>query len=953
MISQPAQPPLLARAAELSALTDAYGHAVAAGPVTVLIGGEAGIGKSRLVSEFTAGLPARTLLGGCLALGADALPYAPFVALLRNLVREFGVEWAAGLLPGGGRRGLAHWLPELGEPTAVPDSYGRARLFEEVLTLIEAAAGEQPLAIAVEDLHWADASSRELLLFLVRNLSRPGVLLLGTYRSTDLDEGHPLRSLLTSLSRLDRVRRVDPKPLQRSDVAEWLTARRRDPARADEIHRRSQGNPLFVEALAESEGPATPTPLRDLLLSGLRELPDQGRRMVRAASAADGAVGHPLLATVTGLDELLLEDLLRPAVERRLLVPVGDGYTFRHALIRAAVYEDLLPGERARLHARYARALAADPALAPAGQVSAALAAHWHAAGDHPQALEAAWRAAAVARDGHAYAEQFRLLERVLELWAPDAAPGIGVGRDAVLRAAARAALDAGEAERGIVLATAALAETREPERAALLLEVRSLLEHRSGRDGLDDLREAVRLVPAAATAVHGRLLATLASRLCVLSRDREALDHAEVALQLGRAADDPGVQALALATLAALASRAGDPASARAHCEEATRLATEAGDDDTVVLAAVVDSLALKAAGAYAEATTVARNGLDSARRVGLAGSRGAVLAAVLADSLFCLGRWREARETVQDALAQDPPALYQAVLLTNLGALSLAEGDTAAAAKAAADADRLIAPDYTGLEFLLPLRDLQCQTALANGDHEEAGRLLGRLLADPELGHQPTLAWPLIHTGLRIAEVQRARGAGDKQLRSVAEELLTRLGEIGDRLGTTGPVQEAQRASFRACIGGDRADHGTALAAWRALGHPYPLAEALLKAAEAELRSGARPVAEAYLREAGATASVLGATPLRREAELLAARGRVSLDTPELDRPDGLGLTPRETEVLRLVAEGHSNRRIAEDLFISAKTAGVHVSNILAKLAVTSRTEAAALAHRLRLFE
>ncbi|MFD8086988.1 AAA family ATPase [Kitasatospora sp. NPDC059722] len=994
MITPSRPAPLLARSAELRALADAHAHACAAGPLTVLVGGEAGIGKTRLVEEFTTHLAAHTdtraYLGGCLALGADSLPYAPFAALLRALAREFGTPWTAGALGPAGRRALAPWLPELdGTPhphalddprtPPAPDPHGRSRLFDAVRTLVEAAAAHHPVVLVVEDLHWADTSSRDLLLYLARTLTRPGVLLLATHRSTDLPDDHPLHPLLTALTRLGPVRRVDPAPLRRADVARWLADHGLDPARAEEIHRRSQGNPLFVEALADAGGPATPVPLRDLLLTALRELPDAARQVVRAASAAcvvEDTVGHRLLTAVLP-DHADLDQWLRQAVERRLLQPDGDGYRFRHALLRAAVHEDLLPGERARLHAAYARALAADPALAAPDRLDAALAAHWHAAGDRPRALAAAARAADRARRAHAYAEQLALLERVLDLWPADGHPAGGhpdtdAGTDAaapperadVAAAAARAALDAGQALRGIAHATTALdlldttptgpAAPPAAARRALLLETRSLLKHRAGQDGLDDLREAVRALPdtptapdtptdAPAVAVRARLLATLASRLWVLTHHHEALGHAETALHLARRAGDPGVQALALATLAAHASHTGNPHQARAHCDTAARLAAEAGDDDTAALVAVVACVTHKADGRYEDAATAARHGLDAARRAGLAGSRGAVLAAVLADALTHLGHHDQARTAAEDALALDPPPLYRAVLLTCLGTLALTADDTGAATEAAAHAERLLTPHYTGREFLLPLHDLQLRTALATGDHTRAAHLLRTALADPHLADHPALAWPLAHTGLFTAQALHPD--------PVAAGLTTALTALVEHLPAPGPLQQAHRASCRALLSTEAAAQHAAVTAWRALAHPHPLAEALLRAADAALATGERTAAEEFLREADALATALPAPALTRHAARLAARHRLTTTAPE--GAQGLGLTPRETDVLRLVAQGHSNRAIGEALFISAKTAGVHVSNILAKLAVTSRTEAAALAHHRRLFD
>ncbi|WP_267286702.1 AAA family ATPase [Kitasatospora acidiphila] len=319
---------------------------------------------------------------------------------------------------------------------------GRARLFGEVLALLEAAAAERGLVLVLEDLHWADPASGELLLFLLRNLSAPGILLLVTHRTTDLDDGHPTRVLLTALARLPRVRRVDPGPLGRADLAA-LAGNPLSEHELTELEHRSGGNPLFAAALLESPGARTPAPLRELLLTGVRELAAPTRSCLRAAAVLGEPVGSGLLERITGLAEAELEEALRPAVARGLLLVDEDGYAFRHALLRAAVAEELLPGERRRLHTACARALAADPTLVPPGQAAPALALHWHAAGDRAAAHAAAWTAARAARAGYAYEEELRLLERMLAYLAED--PGLDAGIDPadILRTATRAALDA------------------------------------------------------------------------------------------------------------------------------------------------------------------------------------------------------------------------------------------------------------------------------------------------------------------------------------------------------------------------------------------------------------------------------------------------------------------------------------------------------------------------------
>jgi DNA-binding CsgD family transcriptional regulator len=960
-------PLFVGRTAELAALRAAAADA-ASGLVVVLVGGEPGMGKSRLVAEFAAGLEGDPLVlaGECLELGAPGLPYGPFLPILRRLGSAFGVEAVARWLPDGGRRGLAHLLPGLGEPLPNLDpAYGRARLFDDVRTLLDRAAAGRRLVLVLEDLHWADASSRELLLYLVHALAEAPVLIVGTYRPAEPEP-------LAALARSPTVRKLSPAALDRPAVARLLGGRGTQDVAA--ILARSGGNPLFVEALAEAGHDAVPAPLRDLLLGGYRALPETSRAVLRAISIGGDRADHDLVAAVTGLAEAALETALRPAFERRVLVAAGDGYAFRHALFRAAVAEELLPSERRRLHRRYAEALVASgragSASDLAGPVDGELAVHWDAAGEPGLALDAAWRAAGAAGLTYAHAERARLLDRVLGLWAlvPEPAERIGTDRAELLRLAASACLHAGDTARGLAQATEALAATSDPERVGRLLELRSLLAHRQGEDGVDDLRAALRLLPAAAVGTRARLLATLASRLNVLgSADGvtaaylESAEAAAEALRLARLAGDRAVEALAMVTLADHATSAGDFAAARSLTEEASRLAEEVGDYDTMLLVAVMEAVGLKHVGDHRAAVVVAANGLAVARRAGLSQTRGAVLAAVRADSLACLGEWSAAATMIGEYLALDPPPLYRAVLLTGLGSVTLAAGDLDAATEAATAAAEVLADGYSGREFGLPLIDLRARLALAAGRGPEARALLAPVLTDHatstgDLASRPDLAWPLLATAasaMVAATDHRPDADAGQRLRSVAAAL-----------PATTPVNAALRATVEAELAGTRAAWTAAVAAWRPLGQPYPLATALFRAAEATVVAGDRPAATLLAREADALAANLGAAPLRREIALLATRGRLGLADPSGQLPAAassnarrsageLGLTAREIDVLKLVADGRTNRQIAEELFISAKTAGVHVSNILGKLGVRTRTEAAATAHRRRLFD
>ncbi|MEV4257108.1 AAA family ATPase, partial [Spirillospora sp. NPDC049652] len=472
------------RTAELAALRAAHARAAAGGMAVALVAAEAGGGKSRLVEEFVR--DRRAVVGGCLDLGAASLPYAPFTAILRRL----GPDAVARLTVPAARRELARLLPALGDAAEAGES-GQVRLFEHVLGLVERLGADEPIVLVVEDAHWADRSTRDLLTFLVRNPVPAKVLLVVTFR---VDEPEP-RTLFAELARLPHVTRIDLPPLTRAEVAEQVRALRGDaaPALVRDVHARGGGNPLFVEALAESPGEAVPGSLRDLLLARLRALPDGARAAARVASAAGERVGYGLLAEVAGGHGL--EEALRPAVDRGLLVADEDGYAFRHALIREAVHLDLLPGERARLHRRYAEAIERDPALAEAP--ASALAVHWHACGDHARALEAAWRASEERSRAAAHAESLDLLRRVLELWdrVPDAADRIGADRTEVMWMSARVALTVADIEYGMRTVQTLLELAEAPEHVSALLSLRGMLRGFLGQsDDLDDFREAERL---------------------------------------------------------------------------------------------------------------------------------------------------------------------------------------------------------------------------------------------------------------------------------------------------------------------------------------------------------------------------------------------------------------------------------------------------------------------------
>ncbi|MQA86699.1 MAG: AAA family ATPase [Streptosporangiales bacterium] len=969
--NRPASPVFAGRAEQLALLGEKLDSATGGSSATVLIGGEAGIGKSRLVAEFAGrsraepplGAGARVLLGGCLELGVEGLPFAPFTAALRQAVRDLGADELAGLLPAGPRE-LARLLPDLGEPPAETEN-SRLRLFEHVRVLLGALTEPRPLALVVEDAHWADRSTRDLVTFLVHNLEGARVLLLVTYRSDELHRTHPLRPLLAELDRTDRVIRVELSRLTRREVGEQLAGilgRPPEPALVEEVYGRSAGNPLFVESLVDGDGAlraGLSDSLRDLLLAGVRRLPEETQRVLGAAAGAGNRVDDPLLAAVVGLDVDALADALRPAVDAHVLVPVEHGYAFRHALIREALSDDLLPGERTRLHLRYAEALQRDPS--PTAGSTAELAHHWYAAHDAPRALAAAWSAAAEAKSALAYAEQLSMLERVLELWerVPDAAERIGSEHLAVLELAAAAARSSGAVDRGVMYANAVLEEIDEgahPARAALALEGRGRMLRELGREaGMDDLRRAAKLLTAEPpSAARATVLASLAGALVIEPDYEEADALITEALDVAREVGDAATEASALLKLGCVRFERGDLEEALALDAEARAIAQRIGEPVIAACADNNEAAQYEMSGLHEQAIEAARRGMAYAAAHGLARTSGAFTAINLADSLTSLGRWDEAMEVARSAAELAPPPAHRAGLATVQGFIALARGDLAAAEAAVLATSAVFTSCYVSMQDQLPPIRLKAELRLAQGRPAEALDAVKTALRTyrTEITRTPHFSWPLLVVG---AESSAAVRAADPRRADEADALLAELRAVAAVLRTATPVQRAQRATFLAEAGyepGDTDEAGdwpAAVAAWEATDQPYPLARALLRATGAAA-SGDRDDAAGRLRRAAEIADRLGAVPLRRAADELARRGRLSLDgRPGEGQPDGAGpLTPREVEVLRLVAAGYSNRRIAGELFISVKTASVHVSNILAKLGVASRGEAAAVAHR-----
>ncbi|WP_306366819.1 helix-turn-helix transcriptional regulator [Nocardiopsis sp. CC223A] len=910
---------------------------------TTLVLGDAGVGKTRLLDEYLRRTPLpRTAVGACLETSGGTVAFAPFTAALRHLVRE--------IPPSPARAGaLARLLPELG--AAAPDE-DRTRLFEAVLSYLEdTAADAGGLSLVIEDLHWADASTRDLLLFLVRNLGPAPVHLLATVRTDDLHRTHPLRRLLPDLERPVRATRLDLEPFDREEVAAQAAAlrggARPDPRTLDLLCERSGGNPLFVEALVSAPEDGLPGTSRDLLLRAVDRLPDTDRAVLGLAALSGVRVHHALLEAVAAdLSEDDLDGVLRRAVDARVLRVAGEDYGFGHALLAEAVRGDLLPGQRVRGHRRYVTALEAGvPGLAEPERVLL-LAHHADAVHDHPRAFAALWAAAGHAADAFAHPEHLVAVKRLLELWEllPDpesvaAPPGVTRGR--LLLDAARAAVQTGGSSHEALRYTeeGAAAEADPVARAGfLLLRSQALKALHRRNEGLEALDEASALLPQGHPD-HIAVSGARAALLYLVGRDVEAGRAAREVLDRARAAGDRRSEAEALITLGS-ALEVGREDGSLPLLTEGMGLARELGMVDAELRArnniAVHHLYRLE----WHECLQAERDLLDRCAELGVLRTRGPVPETERAGALLDLGRMREAEEVL---VGFSGGRLDEGTRRFVLAEIRLAQRDIAgarehwersAAAVRGTDAHLYAAVDQLGLRVLTAEGDLVAAL-------ETAHRMIAR-----ERGGQPTQS-SLNGLGPVAGLVRALRRAG-------------RVEEAGELAGQAGvflrpsswwttPYGELRRSQARARLAAEPAE---ALEHWeRALGmvrgrglhsEEFLLLEETCRAA-AEAGEGAR--ARALFGELEEGVGLLDTdAPLReRYVEPL----RPVAGEPRLPA----GLTPREAEVLRHAAAGLTNTEIGEKLFISAKTVSVHMSNLMGKLGVGNRHAAGVRARELGL--
>ncbi len=982
------------RVGELAELQLAVREASAGRPTLVLLGGDSGVGKTRLVGELEQqlalegardGEPAALILRGEGVQQSDGeLPYAPLLGALRPLVRER--HPALNALTAGSRSQLASILPGLDEARPRderPDPSGQLRLFEATLELIELLSEAAPVVLILEDMHWADRSTRTFVAFLARSLRHERVVLVLTYRADELHRRHALRPLLAELERLERARRIELEPFDRDELGEALTDILGGEPEAKLVQRlfaRSEGNPLYTEELLaaglDGRG-AAPQSLRDAFIVRIERLSPDAQRVARAV-AVGRALDQAAIQAATELERDAVQSALREAVAEQVVVTQSDErFCFRHALLREALYDDLLPGERGDLHLALARYLESGCGRDDERELerTSAIASHYAAAGDQPAALRSTVAAAAAAERVLAYGEAADLAERALELWprVPDAESLVEIDYVELLGRAARAHSVAGDRSRAEVLTREAMHQLdpeRDPARYGVLLArlSRTIWSLNRGDEAVAMGEQALDMLPADDPfGARPLLLAWLARMRFLRGRFRQAAADGEVALAAAVQAGDPLAETEVLNTLGMAHAALGQVDEGVVLLRRAIELARSTEDLDS--LATAYSNLAdmLLMAGRTADALQTAMEGM--------AATPGRMLRShdwmtmTVAEIAFEAGDWGVSREYLTP-----PPSRLAGVVLIFRHAreieLALGVGDLDLAEQCLDAAEPLVVPSAQP-QWIGLFGSLRGELRRRQRDLEGARTAVEEALDRLELCTDDVMR--IAHVSAVGARVEADRALRARDLRETAEmrDALARARIHVQRLDAAasegGPVERAYLCEGKAELVRARGKPAhkqweAATAAWEAVGRPYPAAVARWRAAEAHVLAGDRGAAAQTASAALRAADELGSRWLVVEVQALAERGRLDLAPGRRadgaaapvgvdSEPDPFGLTARERQVLALLAEGATNRQIGASLFMAEKTASVHVSRILAKLGVQGRTQAAAVAHRLHL--
>ncbi len=978
-------PVMIGRDVQLRELERHLRAAQAGSGRVVLVGGEAGVGKTRLLREFVERVrvpgEVEILVGRCYR-EDPTVPYGPFLDAIRRFAREHGWEAIAGAAGAWGGA-LGKLLPELQDLGTTPgpalDPWGeKQRLFEAVYRVVAPASGHICRVLVLEDLHWSDRTSQELILHLARATEHDRTLVVGTYRSDDLIPGRPLARLITGLTRDRLCHELRLSPLTRSESARMLRIVLDRPipaAFADTLHERTGGNPFFIEeilrnlvesghldALIEDsrqgkriERIAIPASLRESILDRAGDLDEASLKVLHYAAVVGRRFDFQILLALTGLEEHELLRAVERLVERQLVVEIAsqseDVYIFRHALTREAVYDSLLGRERRTKHRETLHVMEEIYQ----GRVEAVvdrLAYHSLQARDLERAMRYSRMAGDKAMSVHAYREAVEHYQTALDL-----TPAEDVrGRADLSGKLGNATYPLGDTD----LCARHWEEARRLyERLGDRLRVggihrglgRIAWERGDTRAALEHTLAALEVLEAEPPGYELAQTYNALSQLCMFSsRLRESTAWGEKAIRLAREIGARDIEADALNNIGSSLLEIGEAERGMEHLERSLELGKLSGIPRAAIRAYNNLAFSLLTLGLFERASEVLREGIEYTNRAGWEPSV-SLLPGKVGEVEMQLGHWEKAAELMDSAIESGrmghPISRLKSLpdkaeLLRRQGRLD--------------EARRLLEgalPEYERQGEFQAMRELGpvlARVYLALGDTSAAATAIDRCMSMWRDLEAKGRSERLLSTGIEVY----LRAGKDAE----ARELLAALSETADR--KVGPLGTALLEAASGLIAHHygrwqdaAARFERAIVLWQQMGLPYEeavsrrrRAESLLRAHDPSMRENARQ----ELALARRTFERLGAPLDLEEVEETARRYRLARRAkapPEAGgSPSGVSLTARELEVLRLVSEGLSNREIAERLILSEHTVHRHVANILAKLDLPSRAAAAAYA-------
>ncbi len=982
-------PQLVGREREIETLSAALTDAEEGRPSLTLLIGEAGVGKTRLVREIETVARNRGMLvmcGDCLELSGGELPYAPIAAALREVPRSV-IDAALSTLPPQARDELAHAFPDVtgGTPVQVSgdDPFGQSRLFGWLLGLLRALTEIASALMIIEDLQWADTSSRDFLRFLVQSLRTAPCAAIATVRSDELNRAHVIRRFVAQLARSERVHRLEVEPLTKEAVEHQVAGILGGDPPSHLVRRlfaRAEGNPFYIEELLAadvSDAQELPPTLKDALLLRTEALPDDARELLQLIAVAARPVDDALIHLAGDLPQGGIDRALRECVDENVLVcdrRTGQ-YAVRHALVREAIYGDLLPAERSQMHARIAQALERYDGA----DTAADRARHWSLAHESSRALLASVEAGLAAERVFGYGEALAHFERAIDLWGsqPPAPDATTLDLVSLLARTAQAARWMGDSDRARELCARALDafdHASDPLRAARLYERLGRYQPWNVAASLAAYARALDLLPAWCVAERMRLHVDEALAFSFLGRWEDAREKATVAIGIAKGDETLAIESSALAVRGVAVAFLGDPAAGERDLRDGLDLARRADSTEDLIQIHLDLGEVLRLQGRIEEALATMLEGEQLAGAAGMYDSYGNFMAVNAADDLLRLGRWDELEDRLQELGARQLEQTQQLLIESVAGRLDLARGRFDQAT-AHFDCAVELCAELSLVEFVPQVYGGYAELELRRRHPLRARQLIsdGFLkLGDGEnLLHVPVLHSSGARVEAEIAELARLErdaaeaARAERGAREHYEQLLGLLEAHGDE--ATPPEAKAHLAICggelgRAAQHPSPAHWESAATLWRAQGAPYQLAYASYRLAEALVHTRApRPHAQSALSEAHTLSVALVAAPLADEIEAVARRTRLRLtsatettsiaESPEHAEATPFDLTDRELEVLGLLGAGLTNREISSRLYISQHTAGVHVSHILAKLQVPNRAMAAAVAERLGL--